>query len=212
MMPGIDTTSAVLTEETLGSGTVVPTTYQEGTSYLGRSAEARHPTSTSDMPSRPLGLASSWAVRTRRDAASSVSYSSSSFSEIESSSDKENTSNHNHSRSYSEYSRSDEFGTLESYSRSTHTRTANGTPPPSSSSEFTPESEGEPITTETPTSSTQCETARSPSIMSFASLPTIPSLYETAVVCSSESEATRSVSDDFKASPQVEGVSNGGVN
>jgi len=38
--------------------------------------------------------------------------------------------------------------------------------------------------------------------MSFASLPTIPSLYETAVVCSSESEATRSVSDDFKASPQ----------
>ena len=42
--------------------------------------------------------------------------------------------------------------------------------------------------------------ARSPSIMSFASLPSIPSLYGTAEVCSTESEARKSVSD--KASPK----------
>jgi hypothetical protein len=42
--------------------------------------------------------------------------------------------------------------------------------------------------------------------MSFASLPSIPSLYETAVVCSSELEATKSVSVDSKESPKVESV------
>ena len=72
--------------------------------------------------------------------------------------------------------------------------------------------EGEPSTTETPTSSTRFETARSPSarsssIVSFASLPSIPSLYETALVCSSESEATKTASVESKASPNVESVS-----
>jgi hypothetical protein len=43
--------------------------------------------------------------------------------------------------------------------------------------------------------------------MSFASLPSIPSLYETAIVCSSELEATKSVSVDCKASPKVESAS-----
>ena len=44
--------------------------------------------------------------------------------------------------------------------------------------------------------------------MSFASLPSIPSpLYETAVVCSLESEATKSVSVDSKESPKVDSVS-----
>ncbi|KAF8488274.1 hypothetical protein F5888DRAFT_1809797 [Russula emetica] len=43
--------------------------------------------------------------------------------------------------------------------------------------------------------------------MSFASLPSIPSLYETALVYSSELEATKSVSVDSKASPKVESVS-----
>ena len=203
-------TSAILTEETSGSGTVVPPTYRASTSYLGHSTEARQSTSTSDLPSRP-GLTRSRGVRTRRDGASSVSYSSSSLSGMETSSDKENTSNHNPSRSYSEYSPSEEFSTLESYSRSTHTRSANGTPLPSSSSERSLRSEGEPSTTETPTSSTPFETARSPSarsssILSYASLPSIPSLYETALVCSSESEATKSVSVDSKASP-IESVS-----
>jgi hypothetical protein len=114
------------------------------------------------------------------------------------------SSNHNPPRSYSEY---DELSILKSYSRSTHTRSANGTPLPSSSSERTPESEGELNTTDTPTSSTPYETARSPSIMSFASLPSIPSLYGTAEVCSTESEATKSVPGEMKASPKVESVS-----
>jgi hypothetical protein len=57
---------------------------------------------------------------------------------------------------------------------------------------------GPPITNSTP-----FETARSPSIMSFTSLPSIPSLYETVKVCSMESEATKSVSAIPKASPKV---------
>ncbi|KAH9993287.1 hypothetical protein BJV74DRAFT_884401 [Russula compacta] len=198
------TTSTI--EDTSGSGTVVPPTNREGTSYLGSSADDGH--SISDLPSRVTGLTRSRAVRSRRDAGSSISYSS--LSAVESSSDKENT-NHNPSRSYSEYSRTDEFSTMESYSRSTGTRSANGTPLPSSSSEHSSRSEEHPSTTDTPTNSTPYETARSPSIMSFASLPSIPSLYETAEVCSTESEATKSVpSEDFitaKASPKVESVS-----
>jgi hypothetical protein len=39
--------------------------------------------------------------------------------------------------------------------------------------------------------------------MFFASLPSIPLLYETAEACSTESEATTSVGD-FKANPKVE--------
>jgi hypothetical protein len=206
-MPAIDTTSAILTEETLGSATVVPPTYQgESTPRLSISTEARHLTFTPDLPSRATGLSRSRAVKTRRDGVSSVSYSSSSFSGVDSSSDKENTSSHNPYR-YSEYSRSNEFSTLESYSRTTHTRTANDTPLPSLSSKHDPRSEGDPSTTDTPTSSAPFETALSPLIMSFASLPSIPSLYETAKVCSTESEATKSVSGDFKASPKVESVS-----
>ncbi|KAH9968144.1 hypothetical protein BC827DRAFT_474712 [Russula dissimulans] len=202
--PDTDTISAIPTEETSGSGTVVPPTYRaESASYLGSSAGVRL------SPSKATGLTRSRAVRTRRDNASSVSFSS--LSGMESSSDKENSSNHNSSRSFSEYSRNDEFSTLESYSRSTHTRSNNGTPLPSSSSEHSHRSEGPPSSTETPTSSTPYETARSPSIMSFASLPSIPSLYETAEVCTSESEATKSISsDDFitaKASPKAESVS-----
>ncbi|KAI9513417.1 hypothetical protein F5148DRAFT_4214 [Russula earlei] len=200
-----DISSVIPTEETSGSGTVVPPTYRgEDISYLGSS------TAIADLPSRATGLTRSRAVRTRRDTASSISYSSS-LSGRESSSDKENTSNHNSSRSYSEYTRSDDFSTLESDTRSTHPRSTNGTPLPSSSSERSARSEELPTTTETPTSSTPYDTAHSPSIMSFASLPSIPSLYETAEVCSTESETTKSVSSaDFntaKASPQAESVS-----
>ena len=214
--PLTDTSSSIPTEETSGSGTVVPLTYQrEGTSHLDSSAGAGRSAFTSDSLSRTTGLTRSRAVRTRRDGASSVSYSSSSLSGLESS-DRENTSRHNHSRSHSEYSRSDDFSTLESNSRSTYTRSANGTPPlPSSSSgPSSSSSDRHPSTTDTPTTSTSTtpyETARSPSIMSFASLPSIPSLYETAEVCSTESETAKSVSSgDFitaKASPKAESVS-----
>ena len=62
-----------------------------------------------------------------------------------------------------------------------------------------------------PISTTQYETARSPSIVSFTSLLSIPLLYETAEMCPTDSEATRSVSSDFvtaKASARAELVSN----
>ena len=181
-MPGM-ATSAILTEESSGSGTVVPLTGRgEGTYPYMTSAEPRHSIFTSDVSSRTSGLTRSRAVRTRRDGASSVSYSSS-LSGVE-----ENSSNHNHSRSYFD---SDDFSTLESYSRSTHTRSTNNTPLPSSSSERTPCFEGEPSTMDTPTRSSQYETAHSPSIMSFASLPSIPSFYETAEVCSTERRPRR---------------------
>ena len=207
-----DVSSTIPSEETSGSGTVVPPAYRgEGTSYLESTTGAQRSTVTSDLPPRATGLTRSRAVRTRRDASSSVSYSTSSLSGLESSSDRENTSRHNPSRSHSEYSPSDDFSTLESYSRSTHTRSINGTPLPSSSSEHSPRSNEHPSTTDTPTSSTPYDTARSPSIMSFASLPSIPSLYETAEVCPTESETTKSVSSgDFitaKATPKAESVS-----
>ena len=208
--PGTETSSVIPTEGTSSSETVVPPAYRgEGTSYLGSSTDVRRSPFTSDSPSGITGLTRSRAVRARRDNASSVSYSSSSFSRTESFSDRENASSHTHSRSYSDLSPGDGFSTLESYSRSAYTRSASGTPLPSSSSEHSPESESDPNTTATPTSSTQYETARSPSIMSFASLPSIPSLYETAEVCSTESEATKSVSsrDLAKASPEAESVS-----
>jgi hypothetical protein len=197
------------TEETSGSGTVVLQTHRgEGTSYLGSLTDTPRPVSISDSPSRAAGLTRSRAVRTRRDAASTLSYSSSGAESI---SDRDNGSGHTHSRTYSDYSRGDGFSTLESYTRSSYSRSANGTPLPSSSSEHSPESEEDPITTTTPSSSTQYETARSPSIMSFASLPSIPSLYETAVVCPTDSEATKSISsEDFitaKASAKAESVS-----
>ena len=83
-----------LTEELLGSRTVVlPTTRLQG-SCLNISAEA----------SRSAGLSRSHAVRTRRDGASSVSFSSS-LSGVDSTSDKEKLSNHNSARSYSEYNK-----------------------------------------------------------------------------------------------------------
>ena len=209
---GIETGSAVPTEETSGSGTVVPQTYRgEDTSYLGSLSDPRHSVFTSDSPSRATGLTRSRAVRTRRDAASSLSYTSSYLSGAESLSDRDNGSGDTQSRSYSDYSRGDGFSTLESYSRSSNTRSANGTPQPSSSSDHSPESEEDPISATTPSSSTQYETARSPSIMSFASLPSIPSLYETAIVCPTDSEATKSISsEDYitaKASVKAESVS-----
>jgi hypothetical protein len=209
---GIETGSAVPTEETSGSGTVVPQTYRgEGTSYLDSLTDAPRSVSTLDSPSRTTGLTRSRAVRTRRDAASTLSYSSSNLSGAESFSDRDNGSGNTPSRSYSEYSRGDGFSTLESYTRSSYSRSANGTPHPSSSSEHSPESEEDPIITSTPSSSTQYETARSPSIMSFASLPSIPSLYETAILCPTDSEATKSISsEDFitaKASAKAESVS-----
>ena len=134
---------------------------------------------TSDSPSRATGLTRSLAVRTRRNAASSLSYSSSYLSGEESLSDKDNGSGNTQSRSYSEYSRDDGFSTLERYSRSSNTRLANGTPRPSSSSDHSPESEEDLISATTPPSSTRYETTHSPSIISFAS-PSIPSLYEIA--------------------------------
>ena len=63
---------------------------------------------------------------------------------------------------------SDEFSTLESYSRSTHMRSTNGTPLPSTSSECSPRPEGEPSSTETATSSTPFETARTPLACSYS--------------------------------------------
>ncbi|KAH9169356.1 hypothetical protein EDB89DRAFT_1479631 [Lactarius sanguifluus] len=209
---GTESSSAAPTEETSGSGTVIPRTYLgEGTSYLGISTDARRSAFTSESPSRATGLTRSRAIKARRDAASSLSYSSSNLSGAESFSGGDNGSGHTHSRSYSEYSRGDGFSTLESYSRSSYSRSANDTPLPSSSSEHSPESEEDPITTTTPTSTTQYETARSPSIMSFASLPSIPSLYETAELCPTDSEVTKSVSsEDFvtaKASAKAESVS-----
>ena len=97
------------------------------------------------------------------------------------------------SRSYSEYSRSDEFSTLETPGQLTRCP-----PVEHHSSERNLRSEEERSVTETRTSSTPLETARSPparssSIMSFASLPNILSHYETAIVCSSKSEVTKSV-------------------
>ncbi|KAF8265917.1 hypothetical protein EI94DRAFT_1803789 [Lactarius quietus] len=89
-------------------------------------------------------------------------------------------------------------------------------PLPSSSSEHSPvnESAEDPISTLTPSSSTQYEMAHSPSIMSFTSesLPSIPSLYKTTELCPTNSEATKSISsEDFitlaKASTKVESVS-----
>ena len=178
-------------------------------------AGAGHLAFTSESLLRTTGLTRSCTIKTRRDGASSISYSSSSLSGLEPS-DRGNTSRHNHSRSHSEYLHSDDFSTLESNSRSTYTRSANGTPPlrssfsgPSSSS-----SDRHPSTTDMPTTSTSTtlyETAHSPSIMSFALLPSIPSLYETAGVCSMESETAKSVlSGDFimvKASLKAEPVS-----
>ena len=77
MTPGMGT-SAILTEESSGSGTVVPLTGRgEGTYPHMTSAEHRHSTFTSDIPTRTSGLTRSRAVRTRRDGASSVNYSSS---------------------------------------------------------------------------------------------------------------------------------------
>ncbi|KAF8270085.1 hypothetical protein EI94DRAFT_861064 [Lactarius quietus] len=206
---GTETGSAAPTEETSGSGTVVLQTYRGD--YLDTLTDAPRSAFTSDSPSRATGLTRSRAIRTRRDAASSLSYSSSNLSGAESSSDRDNGSGQTPSRSYSDYSRGDGFSTLESYTRSSYSRSANGTPLPSSSSEHSPESEEDPITTPTPSSSTQYETARSPSIMSFASLPSIPSLYETAELCPTDSEATKSISsEDFitaKASAKAESVS-----
>jgi hypothetical protein len=129
----------------------------------------------------------------------------------ESFSDRDNGSGNTPSRSYLEYSRGDGFSTLKSCTRSSYSRLANGMPQPSSSSEHTPESEEDPITTSTPSSSTQYETARSPSIMSSASLPSIPLLYKTAILCPTDSEATKSISsEDYitaKASAKAELVS-----
>ena len=164
-MLAIDTTSAILTEEMFGSGMVVlPTMWVQGP-CLNTSAEA----------SRTVGLSWLCAVRTRRDGVSFISFSFSSFSGMESSLDKEklfNNSNHNPSSSYSKY---DKLSTLESYSRSTHTRSANGTHLPSSSSDHTPRSERDLSSTDTPTSSTPYEMARSlqscPSLHCQASLP-----------------------------------------
>jgi hypothetical protein len=109
---------------------------------------------------------------------------------------------------YSEHSQGDGFSTLESYSRSTYMRSASGTPLLSSSSKHIPKSGSEPITTATQMSSTQYETPQTLLVMSFASLPSIPLLYEIAEVCSTESEATKSISsqDIAKASPKDESV------
>ena len=107
MSPLTNTSSSIPTEETSGSGTVVPLTYQrEGTLHLDSSAGAGHLAFTSDLLSRTTRLTRSCTVR--RDGTSSVSYSLSSLSGLESS-DRENTSRHNHSRSHSEYSHSDDF-------------------------------------------------------------------------------------------------------
>jgi len=197
--PLTDTSSSIPTEETSGSGMVVLLTYQrEGTSHLDSSAGAGCSAFTSDLLSRTTGLTQSHAVRTRRDGASSISYSPSSLSGLELS-DRENTLRHNHSRSHSEYSHSDDFSNPESNSRSTDMRLANGTPLLlSSSSGLSSSSSDRHLSTmdmpTTTTSTTPYETAHSPSIMSFALLLSIPSLYETAEVCSMESETMKSVS------------------
>ena len=73
-------TSAILTEKSSGSGTVVPLIGRgEGTYPHMTSAEPRHLTFTSEIPSRTSGLTRPRAVRTMRDGASSVSYSFSSL-------------------------------------------------------------------------------------------------------------------------------------
>ena len=115
------------------------------------------------------------------------------------------------SRSYLEYSCDGGFSTLESYSCSSVIRLANGTPQPSLSFDHSPESEEDLISGTTPSSSTWYETASSPLIMLFAS-PSIPLLYETAIVCPTDSEAIKSISsEDFitaKASMKADSVSN----
>ena len=62
--PLTDTSSSIPTEETSGSGTVVPLTYQrEGTSHLDSSAGAGCSAFTSNSLSRTTGLTRSHAVR-----------------------------------------------------------------------------------------------------------------------------------------------------
>ncbi|KAH9829236.1 uncharacterized protein C8Q71DRAFT_443152 [Rhodofomes roseus] len=147
----------------------------------------------STSPSRS-GLTRSRAVARRTPRSSSRTYSSYDRSS-EDASDKENTGSYTPTatRSYTEG-----LSTLETYS-SSYTPTRSYTPTPSSSSytrsdDYTRSSEGpdsEPARSSTTAQSTEYATARSPSELSYVSLPTIPSLasdYDTAEVCSTEYE------------------------
>ncbi|KAA1474371.1 hypothetical protein DENSPDRAFT_882747 [Dentipellis sp. KUC8613] len=155
------------TSETATATNILPSTISyrgsSSASHLGDSHDGVDSSSyTPSSPSRS-SLARSREVR-RRSRVSSRSYSLSYPTGSEE--DKENSS----------YRYSDEYGlsTLESYTRTSF---------PTSSSARTTDDEGLPSDT-TPT--TDYRTAKSPSEGSFASLPTIPSDYDTAEVCSTE--------------------------
>ncbi|KAI0943617.1 hypothetical protein AcW1_002739 [Taiwanofungus camphoratus] len=187
------TGTGLVTDETAldivsGSGTnIVPSTLSlrgpTSASLLGDSHSGSSGISTSTSPSRG-GLSRTREVRRRTPRNTSRSYSSSCMSSTSDISDKENSGTYTPSgtRSYT-----DGLSTLETY-----TRSGSYTPTPSSSS-YTQSTEG--IASSGPTTSTEGSeyvTARTPSTASFVSLPTIPSLpsdYETAEVCSTEYEA-----------------------
>ncbi|TBU45494.1 hypothetical protein BD309DRAFT_1017792 [Dichomitus squalens] len=197
-------TSGLVTDESVelasGSGTAIVTSslsYRgtDSASLLGDShtgsSHLRSPTS----PSR-TGLTRSGGVR-RRTPRGSRSYTNSHGSSSEST-DKENT----YSGTY-DYS----LSTLESYSRTgttptvsmSRSRSRSVTPTPSSSS-FTRSTEEEPYHrrrfTEPETDYYTAPSPGSPSTASFVSLSTIPSEYETAIVCDTEYEtAPRCPSD-----------------
>lgn len=188
------------TDETLldivsGTGTniVASTLSLRGTTSASMLGDS-HSGLPSTSPSRS-GLTRSRAVTRRTPRSSSRSYTSYDRSS-EDTSDKENTSSYTPTatRSYTEG-----LSTLESYS-SSYTPTRSYTPTPSSTS-YTRSTDETSRSTEEPDSelgrssttaySTDYVTAKSPSELSYVSLPTIPSLpsdYETADVCSTEYE------------------------
>ena len=197
---GTGTGTGLGTDETLldivsGTGTniVASTLSLRGTTSASMLGDS-HSGLPSTSPSRS-GLTRSRAVTRRTPRSSSRSYTSYDRSS-EDTSDKENTSSYTPTatRSYTEG-----FSTLESYS-SSYTPTRSYTPTPSSTSytrstDETSRSAEEPDSelgrSSTTAYSTDYVTAKSPSELSYVSLPTIPSLpsdYETADVCSTEYE------------------------
>ncbi|PCH37434.1 hypothetical protein WOLCODRAFT_158154 [Wolfiporia cocos MD-104 SS10] len=188
------TYTGLVTDETVidivsGSGTnIVPSTLSfRGTasaSLLGDShsgsSDGLHP----PAPSSRSGLSRTGGVRRRTPRSRDRSSSSSCISSTEGTSDKENTCTYTPTMSRSV---TDGFSTLESY-----TRTDSYTPTPSS---YSRASEGTlsdlPPSTVRSSESLPHARPRTPSELSYVSLPSIPSLdtdYETADVCSTDYE------------------------
>ncbi|CAL1711832.1 unnamed protein product [Somion occarium] len=198
-------TTGLVTDETIveitsGTGTnIVPSTLSlrrtASASLLGDSHTGPASNRSFSPSSSGTSLTRCGGIRRRSGFASSQSYSSGYLTETEESSDKENSELYTYSSTYSSSQSSTDgpysFSTLESYS---YTASQSETPtlPDISTPMETRETEstGAPIEEATPSASvSEYVTATSPAL-SFASLPTIPSLsdYVTAEVCSTEYE------------------------